>query len=407
MAVCSTETMASANLVITNFSGGKRHSLSPKVGSNGVEQVALLADSLSTGPAVVLAIQEMTTNDPGLPTRAIALEEQLGRRARSSFVPRVSTAWYPLVEKWGPAVGSSGAHNEGLCVATRDGALKLAPWGLLDGPTSVVSPTRVLDLPAFEFPDQSVNMIDESDWIRSPVVFRGVAMELLFRPAYYRGSRDSDPRVAQACLLAWSPASDSDKLMPACVLVNVHLSTLNREKVDESSARVPSAEASFLRNLQLRVVARYVREVQDTYELPVVVAGDFNAEPDSPEMLGFAEESGLWARVRADVCWKCGFRQEVRPKVAFYDLGGAGLELTMVPQPSKDPVFCTDAVCCNELCREPRFTHKGNLQLLDNVFVPQHRADRPRVVVAGTPQIDLTWEYSDHAAIIVPLSIHV
>jgi Endonuclease/Exonuclease/phosphatase family len=387
------------NLVVTNFSGGKRHSGSDLVGDDGVPELARLANGVRTDSGVVLAIQEMTTVVPGLPTRAATVEQAVGQ-AWSSYVPRVSTAWYPLVEKWGSEVGASRAHNEGLCVVTAARGLALSPWATLGGPVAVDSPTRVIDLPALEFPEPG-EAASAPDWLHATIEFDGVDSEVAFRPTFYQGSRDSDPRAAQACLLAWL-GPDGAAPSPACILVNVHLSTLRRENVNGVQGRVPCPEATFQRDLQLRLLARFVRSVQATHDLPVIIAGDFNAEPDSPELRTFAEESDSVPLLRAEVCWNCGARQDIRAEAPFYRLGERGFALTLTPQPTK-PVF--GPVCHNESCREPRFTHKHNLQLIDNVFVTRARAGTPGKLAPGKPRVELGWAYSDHAAIVVPLQV--
>jgi len=393
-------------LIVTNFAGGKQHySNFPRIGAHGLRDVARLAQREVTDGGIALAIQEMTTTEFGLPTRSAVLEASFVFTARSSFVPRVSTAWYPLVEKWNRDRQPSSAKNEGLCVVTGRKGLTLLPWHIGEEHGSEASFSRAIDLPTFEFPHALCQVEAESDWIRAtPHSQRVPANEVYFRPTYYQGSRDSDPRVAQACLLGWFNVCDPDDIVPAYVLINVHLSTLRREYAANERGRTPSLEATFLREAQLMVIARYVHEVELSHELPVIVAGDFNAEPDSPEMSHFAEKSGLVPLLAADVCWKCGVRQIGRPAVAFYEVEPNGFSLTMDPQPGKVPAFWTDAVCCNEDCLEPRFTHKRNLQLLDNIFVSRTDSTH-RQIITGIPRVDLSWGYSDHASIIVPLRV--
>jgi hypothetical protein len=402
--VTGTSGAGAANLIVTNFSGGKRH-LGPGGGAGDeLVELARLIGGVDRTAGVVVAIQEMTTDDPGLPVRAAALERHLDRGARSSFVPRVSTAWYPLVEKWSSPVGPGQAHNEGLCVLTGDGGLVLLPWSTVDGPTGVASATRVLDLPTFEFPDPSGPPAAGGDWLSVVSNLDGVDRTISFRPTFYQGSRDTDPRVAQACLLGW--ADGSGPAAPVCVVVNVHLSTLRREKApDPGVGRVYSAEATFLRDRQLGVIAQFVRTVETTLHLPVLIVGDFNAEPASSELRAFGEAAGVAPLLTHDMCWKCGTVQEKRPKVGVYETDHKGLALTLEPPTSREPRYMTDAVCSNDSCREPRFTHKGILQLVDNVFVTGYRSSAPWTLTPGPPRVDLGWGYSDHAAVIVPLTL--
>jgi Endonuclease/Exonuclease/phosphatase family len=398
------------NLVVTNFSGGKRHAGRGAMDGDALQGMARLADSVRTEGGFVLAVQEMTTDDPAMPTHAAAFEEALTLGARSSLVPRVSAAWYPLKEKWGEKIAPGGAHNEGLCVVTGDAGLALvpwssAPWPTIAGPVSVMSPTRILDLPNLSFPDTESGLSADDGWLQASVVINGTSEQVAYRPAFYRGTRDSDPRVAQACLLAWLEAEGPNAHSAACVLINVHLSTLTTELQAGVRGRIPTPEAIFLRRIQLDLIALYVREIQaETAGIPVVVAGDFNAEPGSPEMLAFAERTGSAPLLDAQRCWKCGTIQAERPEILFYAHTKGGWDFTIHPQSAdQEPELRTRAVCSNEECLEPRFTHKGHGQLLDNVFILPAGNDYSWEITPGAPRVDVGWAYSDHAAIIVPL----
>jgi endonuclease/exonuclease/phosphatase family protein len=402
---------ALVNLVVTNFSGGKRHSgrggmsgdtIASTAQLDPLAGMAKLADSVRSDGGFVLAIQEMTTDDPGLPIRALDLEKSLGKAARSSFVPRVSTAWYPLKDKWGAKIDPGNAHNEGLCVVSSVSGLTLTPWSsLLNGPEPVDSPTRVVDLPNFGFPSTEAEDCGFG-WLEAEVPSHdGSVRQLRFRPTFYRGNRDSDPRAAQACLLAWGGIGDHGPDDPACIIVNVHLSTLTTEYERGIRGRRSRPEATFLRSTQLDVIARYVEEARRAHDLPVIIAGDFNAEPDSPEMLSFAEKIRSSPLLTAERCWKCGTVQRKRPKLRYYT--EFGLDLTLEADPNRKPAFDTDAICSNDQCREPRFTHKGHLQLLDNIFFLPATGRQTWEVLPGQPRVDISWGYSDHAAIIVPL----
>lgn len=390
--------LAPVNLLVTNFSGGKRHVGSSLVDEDGMPEMVRLASSLRSDGGLVMAIQEMTTTETGLPTRAAALEDHLATDL-STFVPRVSTAWYPLVEKWGAEVGRSGAQSEGLCVVSDRTGLTLLPWVALDGPTSVSSLTRIIDLPAFEFPELEGDL-GTDPWLESSVRLGDSQRKVWFRPTYYRGSRDTDPRVAQACVLGCVGADGAPE--PVCILINVHLSTLKRESVAGVSGRVPSVEAAFQRIVQLQVISRFVQSVQLSSGLPVIVAGDFNAEPDSEELVSFARNTHSQPLLGADVCWKCGARQGARTELPWYRTSNTGFGLSREAV-TLEPIY--GPVCSNDACREPRFTHKQNRQLIDNVFVinpPNGSSWRAR---AGVPRVDPSWSYSDHSAIVVPLQM--
>ncbi len=400
------------NLVVTNFSGGKRHTGRGAIDQGALQEMARLTNSARTSDGFLMAVQEMTTNDPGLPVRAVGFEDALDASARSSFIPRVSTAWYPLEEKWGEKIQAGGAYNEGLCVVTGDDGIVLTPWSRAPqgaaGPANVGSAARVLDLPNLMFSDSEQNDPDCTAWLEGSITIDGAARTVYYRPTYYRGNRNSDPRVAQACLLGWRPDGAGGSHFPVGVLINIHLSTLTAELQESGTGRIPSSSASFLRKMQLDLIAGYVREVQrETKGLPVIIAGDFNAEPTSPEMISFAGQLRSPALLAAGKCWKCGTVQQPRPAVRFYPKDGVGWSLTTQrPADRVKPKLSTTAVCSNPECLEPRFTHKGHGQLLDNVFVLPGQSDSAWSVRAGIPHVDISWGYSDHAAIVVPLTFH-
>jgi hypothetical protein len=399
------------NLVVTNFSGGKRHTGRGAIDRGALRDMARLASDMRTSDGFIMAVQEMTSSDPGLPTRAVAFEEALDSKALSSFIPRVSTAWYPLEEKWGEKIQADGAYNEGLCVVTGDAGMVLMSWSLAPrqsaGPANVGSSTRVIDLPNFIFPGLEKDG-SQGPWLESSIVINGTPETVHFRPAYYHGNRNSDPRVAQACLLGWRDGPVNGAFNPVCVLVNVHLSTLTSELREGGRGRMPNSDATFLRSMQLDLIARYVKEVQaETDGLPVIIAGDFNAEPDWPEMVSFADQVASTGLLSSAVCWKCGTLQRERPLVEFYSRSGVGWDLTTEsPAHPTAPRLSTRAVCSNEECLEPRFTHKGHGQLLDNVFIVPGRNDSPWGVEIGVPHVDVRWGYSDHAAIVVPVRFY-
>jgi len=157
--------------------------------------------------------------------------------------------------------------------------------------------------------------------------------------------------------------------------------------------------------MQLDLIALYVQEIQAEADgLPVVIAGDFNTVPGSPEMLSFAKRTGSAPLLGAERCWKCGTFQDDRPEVLFYAGSEGGWDLTMHPQsPDQEQKLRTREVCSNEDCLEARFTHKWHGQLLDNVFILRAGNGSPWEVTPGVPHIDVGRAYSDHAAIIVPL----
>jgi hypothetical protein len=407
----SSDVTRTVGLAVTNFSGGKRHSGGGVIDADALADLALLADKIRSDDGFVLSIQEMTTTDAGVPTRAAALEASIAEGARSTFVPLVSTQWHPIRKKWGDKVDQGSSRNEGLCVATGDMGAVLcnwssAPWQSMAGPIGGETRNRVVELPNFEFP-KSLDDGEGQDWIRGEYLLNDVRTPVVFRPAYYRGYRDTDPRAAQACLLGW-PQREGDhqtQERPACVLINLHLSTLTSELLSERRGRASDANATFLRSMQLRAIARFARQMQDETEgLPVVIAGDFNSEPDSPEIREFSDEINSAPELTAGKCWKCGTRQVERPEVCFYSQTPGRWDYSLLPcVAGQPPNLCTTAVCCNDQCLEPRFTHKWHGLLLDNVFVLPALSGSEWDIAVGKPEVDVSRPYSDHAAVIVPL----
>lgn len=391
---------ADVALVVTNFSGGKRLSRDHAFGRDELSELAKLASREGRHGNVVMAVQEMTTTDSGMPTRSNELEKAVDFGATTSYIPRVSTAWYPLAAKWNRQNDLSAAENEGLCVLSGVRDLTFVPWNE-DASSSL---SRVIDLPSFEFLGNESAPSPHQGWLRGTSGVDSHDAAFYFRPSYYQGSRDSDPRVAQACLLGWPSLSAKRRSVLGFVLINVHLSTLRREHAPRFMARSFSPEASFLRHAQLMVIAQFVREIRARSDIPLVVAGDFNAEPSSTELRQFSEASGLAPLLDAGVCWRCGETQVHRPRVTFYSHDESDLSLSAVRKGRRVPVLSTNAVCSNSDCLEPRFTHKRHPQLLDNVFISATSSGKSQLV-PGIPRIELDWSYSDHGAIVIPLRL--
>ena len=121
-------------------------------------------------------------------------------------------------------------------------------------------------------------------------------------------------------------------------------------------------------------------------------------------MREFSDEISSAPELTADKCWKCGAQQVERPEVCFYSQTPGRWDYGVLPRSASQlPDLCTTAVCCNDQCLEPRFTHKWHGLLIDNVFVLPALPGSGWDITTGRPVVDVTRPYSDHAAVIVPL----
>jgi hypothetical protein len=65
-------------------------------------------------------------------------------------------------------------------------------------------------------------------------------------------------------------------------------------------------------------------------------------------------------------------------------------------------------VCSNEKCREPRFTHKRNLRLLDNILLSTDSAGDTAYrmeEVEGATRVDISNGFSDHGVVTAVLRV--
>lgn len=397
-------------LVVNNVAGGKEShvDVAGRHGAYG-ELVALIDDTPLGRTRAVLCLQEATTAEAGLPTTVTELEA-LG--VDTSYVARMSTSWYPVGAKWSRRgiASDTRSSSEGLCVGVASGGLLLERWGMVAGLPDANSLSMVLDLPLVTFDaaqdaeSSFSSTILHAEWRRE----NDPPVRIQFRHNYYHGNRDSDPRVAQACLVG-ATSGGSGEREDLYVLVNVHLSTIREERASAGSEkpnRKTSNKAQFLRHLQLAVIAEFVRDVRRSLNLPVVVAGDLNAEPDSPEVREFCRSAGMEPVLGGYACWRCGVVQIERPPVAFYRSRDGGFGLTMEPnKPDETPVLVTDAVCSNDECLEPRFTHKVTGLLVDNVLISRPSPQDRTRIEPGVPTLALSPGYTDHAVLSVPLRV--
>jgi hypothetical protein len=341
----------------------------------------------------VVALQEMTSllRLSG-PTPPIDYPAEIARRSSTSsvcYVPTVSTRRYPLQKKWGDRWDDGIAEMEQGMFASANGAIRLvAPW--LDPPRDEEYCGWVLDLPSDTF---------------------------------YRGTRDTEPRVATAHGVRVSALPGAQ-----FIFVNVHLATLKEEDVrtekllpgdgEPRSIRRATPGGSRARERQLGVIADFIREVAyEGLRLPVVVAGDFNAAVDAPEVRAFMDGASLTSVFDSnpDHCWACRVRAPRTPvPSSFFTYPGrkeilarTSAEVTRLLGADADTECRMSAAECCRNCQAPFFSHKRNFQLIDNILytsLDSPRASRDehtatlkwRLRHDSTMGIRLDTHFSDH-----------
>ena len=367
--------------------------------------------------ASVLAVQEMVS----LPGRDGPLAQlvRAAAPAAAHFTSITSTDRYPLASKWERRWEADGPldADEGLATLAFEPAGLRAATGDHRDPAQRPGRGRAIDLPMLEFSDPAQTLPEDDSWLRASVPWLEDAdvsdRELLLRPTYYQGSRDTEPRAASAHVASLPSAGSPTEV----VVVNVHLATLRSEAAGERpvapgdelafALRRPSVEATYLRHRQFEVLAAFIRWVYAELRLPVVVTGDFNCEPGSPELDRFCAAAALTPALRTEACWRCGTPVTRQPARRY-----ANRSFTRISeQPAEGLLPVTsDGYCAAAGCAAPLFTHKRNLMLLDNVLAtdPASEAGRSlttRLALAPPPGGDVaagindTHDFSDHNSV--------
>ena len=363
-----------------NFGGGARAVPAAGGATDRADALAAFIGAVSGTRAIdglprVVALQEMTRLlKARAPSRRTDYPREIARKCGATstyFAPAVTTAWYPLAAKWG-ARWADGIEEmeQGMFACTNGPARLLAPW--LDSPRAGRHRGRVINLATETF---------------------------------YRGTRDTEPRVATAhgVRLGTLPGAQF-------VFLNVHLATLKEEDVgndrlvrtdgEERSIRRPSTQGRRARSRQLRVIADFIHEVAyGSLRLPVIVAGDFNATADAPEVRAFMKAASLSSVFGSSPaqCWACG---QPRPRRAapsrYFTAKGHKEILARTPAEvapllgsGRDASECriSAAECCSR-CQAPFFSHKRNFELIDNILYTS--SDSPRIPGART-RAALKW----------------
>lgn len=365
-----------------NFGGGAR--VVPALGGVTTDRSKALADfilapsgnKMTDDLPLIIGLQEMTTllkcKPPQIPVNfpeeLVKHLTQSGQEVDEYYGQTVTTKWYPLKEKWQSRWDEGIEEMEQGMFTCAKNARLLAPW--LEPPRDSIFKGRKIDLPLQE-------VVLEFRPQHPPCKGQ-------FQGAYYRGNRDTEPRVATAHGV--SLATDQSAQF---IFLNVHLATLKAEDVgtrklvptdqQERTVRRPTPQAMSLRYLQLSVLRDFILKVayQDL-RLPVIVAGDFNASMEAPELQSFLEETSMNPVFDPDPvqCWRCGFpKPRVLLPSSYFTHPKSKAILARTAQEvaalvsggmaGECPISANE--CCSK-CQAPFFTHKRNFGLIDNLL---------------------------------------
>jgi len=389
-----------------NFGGAAR--AVPAVGGAQCDRSEAVVDFIRAPSGVaaidclpsVIGLQEVTRLlkvEP--PTSSVDYPHEIVRRLATGgsavdhyYVPTVTTTQYPLTEKWKPRWDTGIEEMEqGMFVCAHQNATLMAPW--LDPLREEKFKGLKLDLPLRA-------CVKEYNWRNGVVRDR-------FKATYYRGNRDTEPRVATVHGVRAGVTAGAH-----FVFVNVHLATLRAEDAgtrkllptdaEERTIRRATSQGSRLRRLQLGVIRDFLLEVvYGALRLPAIVAGDFNASLDAAEVKAFMDDTFLRGVFDAtpDRCWKCGSpspcdstprayytfhkRKEILVKTRGEVSALLGHEH---PQADASPISVTER--CSA-CEAPFFSHKRNFGLIDNILYTD--SDSPGLRRLG-PNASLRWQ---------------
>ena len=278
---------------------------------------------------------------------------------------------------------------------------------------------RVIDLPNLEFSPHG-----GPGWISDHNLFNGDSAIspdglVFFRDTYYKGNRDSIPRIATAHRIRLGSGLWVDG-EPEIVFINVHIATLKEEfdgnfrllETDEleRTSRVPTPNARYLRGMQLSVFRDFVECAYRQLRLPVIIAGDFNSVSTAPEIEAFTSALGLGVCFRQGFCHRCGREQPAaRAPITLFSNESARMVLSnderkvqeMVGR--KPQMISASEFCVGPNCLAPLFSHKTNFSLIDNIlFTNGDRRTRPNLrfwlkpMTEHSATADLDTYFSDH-----------
>jgi endonuclease/exonuclease/phosphatase family metal-dependent hydrolase len=252
-------------VVMTINAGGARRAresqLTPEKIAKGFHQLI----STKIMPDIIAVQESHEVWQPGqsLPLgTSQALAERLGPSYRSYFSRYLDSDSHAHPNKWkadGPFAGFERV-KQGNAVITNK-ALSKWPWGL---------PSK--GCPGYE-------------------KCAPISTQISGATLYSTGNRDTEPRnliVVPLSLGQKAPEQKCSERKTSLYFMATHLTTLNEEKGDDG--RIPTQKASDVRLAQaceiLRIVSklREVERKENLQPVPIILAGDFNARPVSPEL---------------------------------------------------------------------------------------------------------------------------
>jgi endonuclease/exonuclease/phosphatase family metal-dependent hydrolase len=379
---------ATFTIVSANFGGAIREiAHSDKAVIARPEAIgAFLEDPSGTGRLssypLIAGFQEVSKTAPAA-VPSFKIEDLVGSyhaNAQFYYTPTVSTALYPLQAKWhGRWKEQLCASEQGMAVCTKRGATLLDPEANATG-SGVGGPPlfrgMVLNLPVVVFRDKAEVLPHSDRWIHHVVELDSDRIAVQFRHTRYLGSRDTEPRTATAHRVLLEGPNKLE-----FVFINVHLTTLREEDRPDASGlstprlarttRVPTGDAQFLRHLQLSEICDFILYVYSSFQLPVVVAGDFNTTANAPELKRFMKAAFLKPVFRSEECWACHQRPGQQMKDYYsherYKTVLTEDELSFRKITGEEPNIISVPENCSN-CNSPLFTHKRNFGLIDNIL---------------------------------------
>jgi endonuclease/exonuclease/phosphatase family metal-dependent hydrolase len=400
---------------------------------------AFLEDPSGTGRLsscpLIAGLQEVSKMEPDA-VPSVKIRDLIGSHhanAQFYYTPTVSTALYPLHAKWRQRWKERiCASEQGMAVCAMRGATLLDPEGNAIGSGVGAPPFRglVLNLPVVAFRDKADVLPNSDRWIHHVVELDSDRIAVQFRHTRYLGSRDTEPRIATAHRVRLAGPDKHE-----FVFINAHLTTLREEDRADAencasgrstphlagTTRVPTREAQFLRHLQLSEICDFILYAYSSFQLPVVVAGDFNTFVNEPELRRFLKAASLKPVFRREECWACHQRPGRRMKNYYgherYRTVLTEDERSFREVTGEEPKIVSVPENCSN-CNSPLFTHKRNFRLIDNIFFTE--SPPPGMPLKATIQLDETEDatgigtktyFSDHFPIwaafrVIPTTDH-
>ena len=244
-------------LQVVSFNIGGARSMRPAPHDHeklAVDAYSALRQVITPSQPTIIALQESGVALLGDQSRNVGrkMAQLLGADYRDAFAPEVTMCEHPHPNLWDrPAYRNMSNAAEGNAIVTNL-PLDDWPWG--------------------SYPEDD-DCYATGAWARHTAISRATL--------YSSGNRDTQPRNLMAASLNY-------RGIPF-YLINTHLGLLiGEDRRDPSYER--SRTASQIRQAQVSEILSVIEELKqaDRYnerlERPIVLVGDFNAQPDSPEM---------------------------------------------------------------------------------------------------------------------------